>query len=73
MIKFVLRGKHVHKPGQWLLFPHTDLVLASELQPFGARGGMLYREKRHNSLKKSGTRDDFTHLARNWGAMQLVM
>ena len=73
MIKFVLRGKHVHKPGQWLLFPHTDLVLASELQPFGARGGRLCGKKRHDSFKKSGPRDDLTHLARNWGAMQLVI
>ena len=30
-------------------------------------------KKRHNIFKKSGTRDDLTHLARNWGAMQLVM
>ena len=40
---------------------------------FWSKGRNALREKRHNSFKKSGTRDDFTHLARNWGAMQLVI
>ena len=74
MITFILRGKHVSQTWTMAAFSTHRFGPGFRAAAFWSKGRNALREKkRHDSFKKSGTRDDLTHLARNWGAMQLVM